>query len=167
MSRYRSEHLSSDHDLETFESRAMPLDDWLRRFARHADAANTGRTFVWVEPRTQTVVGYFNLAAHLLRRADVPNGIGRGSPAVIPAILLARLALDRSLQGQGHGGQLLVDALERAVDASTRAAARFIVVDALDDVALRFYLRFGFRPCPGSRRLVRKTSEVAVALRGQ
>ncbi len=164
MNHYRSEHLSADHDLESFDSGTMPLDDWLRRFARHAEAANTGRTFVWVEPGSQTVVGYFTLAAHLLRRADVPKGIGRGSPEVIPAILLARLALDRSLQGQGLGGQLLFDALERAVDASRRAAARFIVVDAIDDAALRFYLRFGFRPCPGSRRLVRKTSEVAVAL---
>ena len=164
MSHYRSEHISADHDLESFDSATMSLDDWLRRAARHAEAANTGRTFVWVESGSQIVVGYFTLAAHLLRRADAAKGIGRGSPDVIPAILLARLALDRSLQGQGLGGQLLFDALERAVDASRRAAARFIVVDAIDDAALRFYLRFGSRPCPGSRRLVRKTSEVAVAL---
>jgi len=164
VSLYRAEHLSPDHDLEGFNSGDTALDGWLRRFARHADAANTGRTFVWVEPRSTAVVGYFTLAAHLVRRADMPKGVGRGSPDVIPAILLARLALDLSLHGQGLGAQLLLDALERAVDASTRAAARLIVVDATDDTAVGFYRRFGFRACPDSRRLVRKTSEVAAAL---
>lgn len=95
-------------------------------FAGHAESANTGRTFVWVEAASRAVVGYFTLAAHLLRRADVPKAVGRGAPDAIPAILLARLALDRSLQGQGLGARLLLDALESAVDASTRAAGRLI-----------------------------------------
>jgi len=163
---YRSERLSSDHDLESFDDGALVLDDWLRRFGRHADAANTGRTFVWVEPGSEAVVGYFSLAAHLVRRPDVPTRVGRGSPDAIPAILLARLALDASLHGQGFGAQLLLDALERAVDASTRAAARLIVVDAIDDAAVNFYAHFGFRSCPDdAHRLVRRTSEVAAALR--
>ncbi len=164
MSRYRSEHLAADHDLDAFSSGVEVLDDWLRRSARHAEAANTGRTFVWVETGSPIVVGYFTLAAHLLRRAEVPAPVGRGSPEAIPAILLARLALDRSRHGQGLGGQLLLDALERAVDASMRAAGRLIVVDAIDDDAARFYAHYGFRACPGSRRLVRKTSEVSRAL---
>jgi hypothetical protein len=102
VSHYRSEHISADHDLESFDSATMSLDDWLRRAARHAEAANTGRTFVWVESGSQIVVGYFTLAAHLLRRADAAKGIGRGSPDVIPAILLARLALDRSVTHPVH-----------------------------------------------------------------
>ena len=159
-----SQHLSAAHELAAFDSGTVALDDWLRRSARHAEAANTGRTYVWVEPGSRAVVGYFTLAAHLLRRADVPQGIGRGSPEVIPAILLARLALDRSLHGKGLGGELLLDALERAVDASTRAAPRFIVVDAIDEAAVHFYRRFGFRSWPDSHRLLRKTSEVAAAL---
>jgi len=164
VSRYRSERLSPDHDLEAFDSGAAVLDDWLRRAARHADAANTGRTFGWVETGSPAVVGYFTLAAHLVRRADVPKGVGLKPPDVIPAILLARLALHAPLHGQGLGAQLLLDALERAVDASTRAAARLIVVDAIDDAAVLFYERFGFRSCPDDpRRLVRKTSEAAAA----
>jgi hypothetical protein len=42
--------LLSEHDLEAFDRGTVGLDDWLRRFARRAEAANTGRTFVWVEP---------------------------------------------------------------------------------------------------------------------
>jgi GNAT superfamily N-acetyltransferase len=164
---YRSEHLGGHHDLARFDSGNDTLDGWLRRAARHAKAANTGRTFVWAEPGSPGVVGYFTLAAHLVRRADVPKSVGHGSPDAIPAILLARMALDRSLQGRGLGGQLLLDALERAVDASARAAARLVVVDAIDDQAAAFYQRYGFRACPAPRRLVRKTSEVAAALRDE
>ncbi|HET7385410.1 MAG TPA: GNAT family N-acetyltransferase [Nocardioidaceae bacterium] len=165
MSRLRSEHLGADHAVEGFVSGKAALDDWLRRSARHAEAANTGRTFVWVEPGSTNVVAYFTLAAHLVRREAVPRSIGHGSPSAIPAILLARLALDRSLQGQGLGGQLLLDALQRAGEASSRAAARLVVVDAIDGSAAEFYLRFGFRPCPAPHRLVRKTSEIIAALR--
>lgn len=166
MSSYRSAHLSAHHALARFDSGNESFDGWLRRAARHAEAANTGRTFAWIEPGSPGVVGYFTLAAHLVRRDDVPESVGHGSPDAIPAVLLARLALHRSLQGRGLGGQLLLDALERAVDASARVAARLVVVDAIDDRAAAFYERYGFRACPAPRRLVRKTSEVAAALRG-
>lgn len=165
MSPYRSEHLSARHRLEGFSSGNESLDDWLIRSARHADAANTGRTFVWIEEGTGTVVGYFTLAAHLVRRADLPKALGHGSPDAIPAVLLARLALHHSLHGRGLGAQLLLDALERAVEASRLAAARVVVVDAIDEQAVAFYRHYGFRPCPDPRRLVRKTSDIAAALR--
>lgn len=72
----------------------------------------------------------------------------------------------RSLPSRsGAGWSVLFDSLEGAVDASTRAAARFIVVDAIDDAAMLFYRRYGFRSCPNPRRLVRKTSEVNTALK--
>ncbi|MGH2858033.1 MAG: GNAT family N-acetyltransferase [Solirubrobacteraceae bacterium] len=164
MSRLRSERLSAEHDLEAFNCGQAALDTWLRRAARHADAANTGRTFVWVGPGSSTVMAYFTLTAHLVRRVDLSVRVGRGSPDVIPTILLARLALDRSLHGRGLGGQLLLDALERAVGASARAAARLVAVDAINEQAAAFYLHYGFRPCPDPGRLVRKTSEIAAAL---
>jgi GNAT superfamily N-acetyltransferase len=82
-------------------------------------------------------------------------------------VLLARLALDRSLQGQGLGGELLLDALSRAVQASEIAAARLMVVDAIDDSAAAFYEHHGFVLVPGNRqRLVQKMSDIAAALGG-
>ena len=158
-----SERLTEAHDLERFSSRVTDLDDWLRRSARHADAMNTGRTFVW-HAGDAVVVAYFTLAAHLVARAQVPKRIGRGSPDVIPAILLARLALDQTLRGRGLGGELLWDAMERAWAASQHAGARLVVVDAIDDTAVSFYEHYGFRRIPETRRLVQKMSDVAAAL---
>jgi GNAT superfamily N-acetyltransferase len=123
----------------------------------------TARTFVW-HTGDDLVVTYFSLAAHLVVRA-VSRKLARGAPDAIPAVLLARLALDRSLHGQGLGGELLLDALSRAVQASDVAAARLVVVDAIDEAAVAFYEHHGFTAVPGNRqRLVQKISDIAAAL---
>src|SRR5688500_11822976 len=103
----------------------------------HAAAMRTAKTFAW-HNGAGAAAGCFTRAAQLVVRERVPRRIGRGAPAAIPAILLARLALARPLHGQGLGGELLWDALSRAVAASEKAAARVIVVDAIDESAARF-----------------------------
>jgi len=124
----------------------------------------TAQTFVW-HGGDGVVIAYFSLAANLVSRADIPKRVGHGSPASIPAILLARLALHRKLHGQNLGGELLWDALARAVTASDTAAARLVVVDAIDDNAARFYVHHGFIAIPGDHhRLVQKMSDIAAAL---
>jgi GNAT superfamily N-acetyltransferase len=154
-----SEPLRQDHTLDGFDSGKPDLDGWLAQHARGAEARRTGRTFVWQDDR---VVAYYTLTAHLLVREDLPKSLGRGGPRQIPAVLLARLALDKSLQGQGC--VLLADALTRVVVATQTVAARFVVVDAIDDAAAAFYEHHGFRRVPETSRLVQKLSDVAAAL---
>lgn len=164
MAQFVSEALGEGHDLTPFDSGQPALDSWLRHSAAHAERMRTARTFVW-HAGDRRVVATFSLAAHLVVRAELPRRIGRGSPDTIPAVLLARLALDRTLHGQGLGGELLWDALSRAVAASRLAAARVIVVDAIDTAAARFYQHHGFFPVPGDpHRLIQKISDVAAAL---
>lgn len=110
-------------------------------------------------------MAYFTLAAHVVARESLTKRTGRGSPNVIPAILLARLALDGSLQGQGLGAELLWDTLSRGVAANRHAATRLVVVDAIDERAASFYEHFGFEPIPGyPTRLVQKSSSIEAAL---
>lgn len=49
--------------------------------------------------------------------------------------------------GTGLGSELLVDALERIVDAAQVGGGRLIVVDAIDDEARAFYRLARLRPC--------------------
>lgn len=159
---YRVEPLA-EHDLAAFGCGNEDLDDWLRRHARTATGQGT-RTYVLVDG-AGSVVGYFALAPHYLARDEAPPRLARGAPRQIPAILLAELALDSSVQGQRLGADLLVRALGTIVDAARRSGGRVVVVDAVDDDATSFYEYHNFQPLPGhERRLVMKLSTAAKAL---
>jgi GNAT superfamily N-acetyltransferase len=152
------------HTLTGFDSGEASLDEWLLTSALGSDARGITRTFVWTKVDTTKVIGYYSLMAHVLNRDALPKSIGHGSPLDIPAILLARLALDKSTQGRGLGGALLADALERSMMATRNLGARFVVVDALHKNAAEFYLHFGFKLIPGTSRLVQKMSSIEASL---
>ncbi len=137
------------------------LDDWVRRSALNSDAAGNSRTWVWA-PDARTVVAYYAVAPHIVRREDVPKKVARGALREIPSILLARLALTEQLQGRGLGSALLADALSRILHATEIVGGALIVVDAIDERAAGFYEHHGFIRTPGTPdRLVIKTSRVA------
>jgi GNAT superfamily N-acetyltransferase len=54
--------------------------------------------------------------------------------------------VDRSTQGQGLGAFLLVDALRRSQFIAEQIGVRAVEVDAIDEAARRFYVKFGFTP---------------------
>lgn len=161
---YLSQRIAARHDLAGFACGNATLDRWLASAALTADAMGTARTYVWTNE--DLVSGYFSLCPHEVRRDDLPSKLGHGAPHSIPAILLARLALDHRLHGQGLGASLLLDALHRATDAIEIAGGRLIVLDAIDEPARRFYEHHGFRAAPSRpARLFRKASDVAATLR--
>ena len=144
MTQPRLERLDPGHDLDGFESGHPDLDGWLRRHALAAQQMDSVRTFVLTRDGRR-IVGYFSLTMGSVLRTDAPPKLVRGLPAYpVGMVLLARLAVDRRDQGQGLGALLLAEALRKAVAAGEAAAARLIVVDAVDDQAVRFYQRYGF-----------------------
>jgi GNAT superfamily N-acetyltransferase len=152
-----------DHDLDGFGCGHDELDTWLITHARTALGQGT-RTYLLVDG-DGLVRGYYAIAPHLLNREEAPPRVARGAPRQIPAILLAKLAVDRSLHGQGIGADLLVAALTTIIDAARRAGGRVVVVDAIDDNARRFYEHHDFGAIPGNEhRLVMKLSTAAKAL---
>jgi GNAT superfamily N-acetyltransferase len=161
---YRSERLSAAHDVSAFGCGNEVLDEWLRQYASTAQAKRTSITYVWTHGGA-IVVAYYSLAPHLIENSELPRRLGRGDPRQIPAILLARLALGRGLHGTGLGGVLLHDALSRAAAASQQVGGRYVVVDAIDEAAERFYRHFGFTPTPHQTRLVRKVSDIETDLK--
>ena len=154
------ELLSEPHDLSQFSSGVEDLDSWLARAALTAQAKGTARTYLLTDGAGR-VRGYFSLCPHLLLRADAPRTLVSGDPDQIPSLLLARLALDSALHGQGLGGLLLAAAEQRAVAACERAGGRLLVVDAIDERAAKFYEHFGYRRLPAVLRLMRKISDIA------
>jgi GNAT superfamily N-acetyltransferase len=95
-------------------------------------------------------------------RSDAPAKLVRGLPAYpVGMVLLARLAVDRSELGKGIGSMLLTKALRKPVAAGDVAAARLVVVDAVDQAGVGFYERYGFIVVPGHPlRLYRRLKDV-------
>lgn len=61
----------------------------------------------------------------------------------VPVFRLGRLAVDRSAQGQGLGGDLLMAAVERALAVAAEVGGVALAIDATSAEAARWYARFG------------------------
>jgi GNAT superfamily N-acetyltransferase len=117
--------------------------------ASGADAAGSARTYVVVDKREDRVVGYYALTVASLEREEATGRASRGMPRhPIPAMLLARLAVDESVQGQGVGATLLADAMQRTLLVAEETGIRLLLVHAVNEDARRFYLDYGFEPSP-------------------
>lgn len=83
----------------------------------------------------------------------------------IPAIILARLAIDRRHQGMGLGGALLAEALMHICRVSDQLGVAGAFVDAKDEAAAQFYQHHGFVPLPSdSLRLFMPLSQIRTLL---
>lgn len=138
--------LSERHLLDHFDSGVPSLDDWLRRRARANQASGASRTFVVCDD--DQVVAYFSLASGSINLIGATGGFRRNMPDPIPVVILARLAVDRRLQGRGIGKALLAEAAKRVLAAGESIGVRGLVVHALDDQAAAFYRSLGFEPAP-------------------
>ena len=167
MSELRLVLLGSDHDLSGFDCGNAELDRWLIDHALASQKADLARTYLALDGRT--VAGYVSLTTGSIRREAAPKRYARGMPRhPIPIILIARLAVDRRHHGNRLGSRLLAEALRLAVTASDTAAARLVVVDAIDEQAAGFYRRWGFIEVPENpQRLFRKISEIRRSLEGR
>jgi GNAT superfamily N-acetyltransferase len=155
--------LNDEHELGAFDCGVASLNHWLTAHARRAQAADTARTYVWAND-DNTVVAYYSITPTQVLREELTGGLAGGFQ-VVPAYLLARLALDVSLHKRGFGADLLVDAVAAAVGAAETGGGRLIVVDAIDDTAARFYQHHDFKPVKGNpRRLVMKISTARRAM---
>lgn len=135
-----------DDDVSAFDSGNSALDDWLRARALRNENDDASRTYVVTDgPR---VVAYYSLAAAAVPHAAATGRSRRNMPDPIPAMLLARLAVDVGHQGQQLGANLLRDAVRRTLAAADIVGIRVLLVHAADERARQFYEHFDFEPSP-------------------
>jgi GNAT superfamily N-acetyltransferase len=143
------EPLDRSHMLDGFDSGVESLNVWLIEHARQAVAAGAARVFVMLDAEQHRVCGYYALGAAAVAHEQATERARKGQPRhPVPAVLLARLAVDASVQRRGIGAWLLKDAMRRALSASEAVGMRVLLVHALDDNARSFYERWGFEPSP-------------------
>jgi GNAT superfamily N-acetyltransferase len=139
------ERLGKHHDRTQFDCGQPMLNRWLEQQASQFEKRDLARTYVAHRDKESVVLGYYALSNHRVSFEALPEDEAKGLPRIdIPVILLGRLAVDRSAQGQGLGALLLIDALRRVSHIADQVGIRAVEVDALDESARQFYLKFGF-----------------------
>jgi GNAT superfamily N-acetyltransferase len=137
--------LDSEHRINGFESGVRSLDVWLVKHAHAAVGAGSARTYVVIDSEQERVVGYHALSVASIEHSEATDRARKGMPRnPIPAILLARLAVDKTVQGRGIGAFLLKDAMSRSVSVAEQAGIRLLLVHAVDEEARAFYEHFDF-----------------------
>ena len=141
------EQINASHITAGFDCGSDELNRYLQKYALQNTRAYGAVTRVTT--REGRVIGYYSLAAGAAEQAEAPPRIRKGlARHPIPLVILARLAVDRGVQGMGLGEALLKDALVRVSAAAELIGVRALIAHAKDEKAKAFYERFDFEPSP-------------------
>ena len=145
---WREEPVGRHHDRRGFDCGAPELNAYLARYARQNHESGGAKTFVAVPPAAPArVLGFYSISPGAIEFARVPAGLTRRLGRYeVPVFRLARLAVDRSVQGRGLGGELLLTAGARALAVAAEVGGVALAIDAKDVDAARWYARFGAQP---------------------
>lgn len=139
--------LNRRHEVDTFDCGKEPLNRFLVRYALTNQAAGASQTYVALNDAT--VLGYYTLVVGEVAYGQAAERLMKGlARHPVPVMILARLAIATTSQGQGLGAGLLRDAMLRTLEAADIAGIRAFVVHAKDDEAKSFYERFDFQSSP-------------------
>ncbi len=140
------ERLHKTHDLSSFCCGIDILDDYLRHRAGQESRRNVAFSYVMSFESETQVYGYYTLSTYSVPFESLPSQLSKLTRYNhIPAILIGRLAVDQSLQNQGYGELLLINALQRIAQ-SNDFAVMLVIVEPKDEPSTAFYTRFGFLP---------------------
>ncbi len=145
MDDWRIEPLARTHIRGRFECGQPSLNDFLRTLVSQYEKRHLGRTYVAVWGTDPQVFGYYTVASGAVAFDHVPAEAAKklpGHPLLV--VLVARLAVDRTVQGQRLGEKLMLDALARSLELSDELGIHAVVVDAIDQQAKAFYQKYRF-----------------------
>lgn len=136
------------HIIKDFTCGNKTLDSYLKEKAGQEIKKNISAVYVLIEKNNPKIIGYFTLSSYSVALKDLPSELIKKLPKYqsIPAILIGRLAVDKSSQGKGIGEYLLMEALKRSYNLSKQIGSYAIIVDAKDENSKKFYEKYGFLP---------------------
>jgi GNAT superfamily N-acetyltransferase len=137
------------HDRDAFDCGEPALNEYLQKTAGQHLEKGIANTYILVKSADyERIIGYFTLSFLEVDLSDVPAKYGKKLPkSNLPAVKLARLAIDKSCQGANYGRLLLADAMHRvAIAIRNTAGVVGLFVDAKNKNVASFYEKFGFIP---------------------
>ncbi|WP_457561235.1 GNAT family N-acetyltransferase [Caminibacter sp.] len=133
------EKLNKFHDKEKFDCGNLTLNEFLKKYAYQ----NQHRYLIgvtYVIHIDNEIIGYITLSASSIKKTNINS---KKPYKDIPALRIARLAVDEKHQNKGIGKKLLKFAINKALELKESYGCVGIVVDAKEE-AKKFYEKYGF-----------------------
>jgi len=145
---WHEEAISKRHNREAFDCGDEALNVFLCRHARQTHDQGGAKTFLAVRnDDASLVLGFYSLSPASVEFSRSPAIIKRGlARHDVPVFRLGRLAVDRSMQCRGVGGQLLLSAARRCLRASQDVGGVALLIDAKNDGVANWYAGYGALP---------------------
>jgi GNAT superfamily N-acetyltransferase len=145
---WHEEPIGKKHDRDAFDCGEEALNEFLSRYARKSHDLGGAKTFLAIDDADNKIIlGFYSLSPASVAYARTPEIIKRGlARHDVPGFRLARLAVDRKLQRQGIGGQLLLAAGRRCLIAAAEVGGVVLVIDAKNDKVAGWYASYGAVP---------------------
>ena len=139
---------TSFHNRESFDCGKSQLNDYLKKRAGQDAKKGYSKTFVATSGvENKEILGYYCTSASSIEFENIPQNLSKRLPKYpAPCMLIGRLAVDKQMQGKKLGETLLMHALKKAVRVNSEMAIIAVRVDALDEEAKKFNLRYDFVP---------------------
>jgi GNAT superfamily N-acetyltransferase len=145
---WREEPISKKHDRSSFDCGELALNDFLKRHARQSHDKGAAKTFLAISTSdSKTILGFYSLCPASLEYARSPEMVRKGLPRHdVPVFRLGRLAVNRTVQGQGLGGQLILAAGRRCLLAAEQVGGVALLIDAKNERVAKWYESYGAIP---------------------
>lgn len=133
------EQLAKHHDKKNFDCGNDEINRYLQTMA--SQHAKKGISQTHVLANDDTIRGFYTLSVINL---DNQQGMIKGYPLFIPAVLIGRVGVALNEQGQGLANQLISHAMNQIKAISHIVGVAFVVIDAKTDKLADYYERLGF-----------------------
>jgi len=145
---WREAPISKVHDREAFDCGEAELNEFLRRHARQSHEKGGAKTFVATPfDDSKRVLGFYSLSPASINYACTPALVKKGLARYdVPVFRLGSLAVDRTVQGHGLGGQLLLAAGRRCLPAAAEVGGVALLINAKNERVAGWYEAYGALP---------------------
>jgi hypothetical protein len=142
------EPIARKHDRASFDCGEPALNECLRRHARQSHDKGAAKTFLAISKLDgKTIFGFYSLCPASLEYSRAPEITRKGlARHELPVFRLARLAVNRPVQGHKLGGQLILAAGRRCLLAATEVGGVALLIDAKNERAAKWYASYGAVP---------------------
>ena len=143
--RWEEAPIAKRHDRAAFDCGDADLNLYLQKYARQNHESGGAKCFVAAPAAAPArILGFYTLSPASLEYARTPALAKKGLARYdVPVFRLGRLAVDKTAQGRGLGGALLLRAADRCIRVAQDVGGVALLIDAKNDRAARWYEGYG------------------------